>query len=170
MKTCKKVCSECPFLNNSLRGWLGPHLPDEILNAMQFETPFSCHKQRTDSTNYADLKMGTIDVCRGFLISAKKSSKMFGQSPQGKALRRLQDSVQDQENILSRIEFKAYHDIAQVNQIYIRNIIEAPHKYNGRYYGYDSKADVWIACDNRSANANVEEFSTEYECLEWLSE
>lgn len=112
MKLCKKICNECPFSQESMPGWLGPHDVNEILNAQQFETPFSCHKQRTDDTKLEDIITGKIDICRGFVASASKSCKLFGQGSMfGQDLRNLQDEIteEDKELVLTRWDFRTHH-------------------------------------------------------------
>ena len=112
MSICKKICSECPFRNHSAKGWLGPHTVEEILHAQQFETPFSCHMQRTDETELRDILNGNIDICRGFIASASKSFKMFGQDQAyGNELRRLQEEITDADKdlVLDRRDFAQYH-------------------------------------------------------------
>lgn len=119
LKVCKKLCNECPFTNNSLPGWLGEATVQETLDAMQFETLFSCHKTRQHedpNKNLYEVMTGQQPICRGFVLSAKKSCKMFGQHPvNGAALKELQNQIElteeEREVILTRWEFKDYHTI-----------------------------------------------------------
>ena len=118
LTTCKKLCNECPFSKKSLKGWLGSHTVDEVLNSQQFEGLFSCHKQRGDDLKENERKLisGEHNVCRGYILSATVSCKMFGQNIHtGEELRRLQKenppTDEERENILTRWEFKDHHDI-----------------------------------------------------------
>lgn len=118
LTACKKMCNECPFHKDSPAGWLGDHSIEEITNAIQFEQLFSCHKQRGESPalNRKEMENGDQNICRGFLLSATKSCKMFGQNPDtGKELRRLQDELEisdeERENVLSKWDFAKHHSI-----------------------------------------------------------
>lgn len=120
MKVCAKVCKECPFRKDSLRGWLGHHSIDEILDSIQWEIPFSCHMTRTDETTNEDIIEGRTPICRGFIASANKSCKMFGQNPQFPQLRELQKQVkseakEDASEILAKWEFREYHDLSKIH-------------------------------------------------------
>lgn len=118
MRTCKRVCKECPFTNKSAPGWLGPWKPRQILDVQQFEGLFPCHKTINDGNKDAGPEIvlnGAVPVCRGFLASASKSAKLFGQHPDnGPDLQRLQKSVEDEghedhQTILARWEFLSHH-------------------------------------------------------------
>lgn len=117
LKTCERVCNECPFRKDSVPGWLGGFSVDDTLDAQQFEQLFSCHKTRVDDPeeNQRKVESGEIPICRGFLISAKLSCKIFGQHPiTGKALYKLQDGlvISDDEKslILTIWKFREYHE------------------------------------------------------------
>ena len=108
---CKTICNECPFRNNSLPGWLGPHTAEEILGVQQREGLFTCHKTRVNQ----DAEMGSkeIPICRGFIATASKSCKMFGSNPEtGNGLKALQGEITptDKALVLTRVEFKSYHE------------------------------------------------------------
>ena len=40
----KKPCKECPFRRESMPGWLGPWGAQDIINHLQFDGVFPCHK------------------------------------------------------------------------------------------------------------------------------
>lgn len=114
----KRMCGECPFRKDSLKGWLGGETVDETLNAQQFEHLFSCHKNRTEDQklNLELIKDGQQPICRGFLVSAKLSAKMFGQNvANGAELKRLTNemviSEEEKENTLKRWEFREHHTL-----------------------------------------------------------
>lgn len=118
LQTCKVMCNECPFNKNSLKGWLGSHTVSDVLNSIQYEGLFSCHKQRGEDANenLAKTMRGEQKICRGFILSAKASCKMFGQNPNtGAALKKLQNEINptdaEMEQVLSKWEFSEHHTI-----------------------------------------------------------
>lgn len=112
MKICSKICKECPFSNKSMPGWLGPHSIEEILDSQQFEHPFSCHMQRTEDSSISDILTGELQICRGWVASATKSCKKFGQNPLYPGLSELQNQIKPEEleGVLARWEFRKYHE------------------------------------------------------------
>ena len=116
MRACNAVCKQCPFMEGSAQGWLGGATVQETLDFMQHEFPFTCHLHRDEDTNITDTIAGKYPICRGFLLSASKSHKLFGSHPQtGKELARLQAQVEKETQpeewgeVLSRREFAEYH-------------------------------------------------------------
>lgn len=112
---CKKICNECPFKIGAVKGYIDYHTPEEILEKMQFEFPFSCHLQRGDDPdeNMRKIHSGEQQVCRGFVATADKSCKLFGQNPiYGKELRRLQDTIteEDLKQVYSKWDWLKYHE------------------------------------------------------------
>ncbi len=71
LKTCERVCKECPFAKTSMRGWLGGLTVEETLDAQQFEQLFSCHLHRESEpvVNLNKIMRGEQPICRGFMIS-----------------------------------------------------------------------------------------------------
>lgn len=113
---CKKMCGECPFLKDSAQGYLDYHDPQEILDDMNRDIPFSCHLQRADDPqlNAEELENGNQNVCRGYVATASKSAKLFGQHPfYGKQMRGLQDTITaaDKDQVLNKWDWLKYHDI-----------------------------------------------------------
>ena len=118
LTTCKKICKECPFRKDSANGWLGNHSIEDITHAMQYEQLFSCHMERDEDANLNKvlIEEGSQHICRGFLVSATKSCKLFGQNPDtGSELRRLQKELniteEERESVLNKWEFIQHHDI-----------------------------------------------------------
>lgn len=116
LTTCAKVCNECLFSNQSLKGWLGCHSVESIQKDLRLEMLFSCHLQRKDNLdqNIAEVQNGQQNICRGFLLSAIKSFKLFGSNPiSGLALKELTKSMQikdsELETILDIREFEKHH-------------------------------------------------------------
>lgn len=113
MKTCEKICKECPFTNTSSPGWLGPHTVEDLKIYFQSEYPFSCHLHRTEDTTEEDVIQGRIPVCRGFLASANKSCKLFGTNGKiGQELMKLQKTIkEDSSKILAKWELEKHHSL-----------------------------------------------------------
>lgn len=117
MRVCQRMCNECPFSNKSLRGWLGPHTIEEIQNTIQFEGEFTCHLHRKDGVDLEDIMDGSIPICRGFMLSAKKSCKVFGQAANqiSKGLQKLQQSMDytndDMSLVLTKWDFRTHHTL-----------------------------------------------------------
>ncbi len=112
------MCGECPFRKDSLQGWLGGETIEDTLNAQQFEQLFSCHTHRTDDVveNERLIRDGKQPICKGFLLSAKLSAKMFGQNvANGAELKRLTNEMtisdEEKENTLKRWEFREHHTL-----------------------------------------------------------
>ena len=118
LTTCKKVCKECPFRKDSLRGWLGDLDLEQTMNAQQFESIFTCHMTRSEAphVNLSEAMKGKQPICRGFILSASISAKMFGQNPfTGQQLRKLQEdnplTDDDRKLIMTRWEFREHHTL-----------------------------------------------------------
>ncbi|MBL4773399.1 MAG: hypothetical protein JKX98_07290 [Alcanivoracaceae bacterium] len=117
---CSKLCVECPFSANSLKGWLGAHTIEAVLESQLNEDLFSCHMARKDEMTADNIESGEIKICRGYIASATKSGKFFGESDiNGKELKRLQEQIikdgkENEDIILSRDEFKEHHGTIDV--------------------------------------------------------
>lgn len=111
----KKMCGECPFKKDSPKGWLGGETVEDTLNAQQFEQLFSCHKHRKDDTEENDklIKEGKQPICKGFLLSAKLSAKMFGQAELKRLTNEMEITEQERENTLKRWEFREHHTLKE---------------------------------------------------------
>jgi len=116
LQACKKICGQCPFKKSSLKGWLGDLTVEQTLEVQQYEGLFPCHMKRKGSTeDIVDKTIsGEIPICRGFLISANKSYKLFGSNPEtGQSLRKLQQSFvsspSELDSVLDRQEFLLHH-------------------------------------------------------------
>ncbi len=58
----KKCCNNCPFLKDTLKGWLGKEKTREIVNAIKNDKTFHCHKTLD----------GNEKICAGSLILLDK--------------------------------------------------------------------------------------------------
>ena len=112
---CTKLCVECPFSAKSLKGWLGAHTIDGVLESVENEDLFSCHMARKEDMTIDSIESGEVRICRGYIASATKSGKAFGESDEnGAELRRLQlqiieENKEDPDIILSHSEFVEHH-------------------------------------------------------------
>ena len=115
LSVCTKLCAECPFSAKSLKGWLGPHTIDAVIEAQETEGLFSCHMARKENMTIDEIESGAVRMCRGYIASSTKSGLIFGDSDKnGKELKRLQQLIikedfEDQNIILSQNEFKEHH-------------------------------------------------------------
>lgn len=113
---CKKICKECPFRKDSVKGYLDYHQPDDVLNDMNRDIPFSCHLQRKDDPdqNLEELENGTQNVCRGFVATASKSCKQFGQHPYyGQEMRKIQNEITeaDKDLVMNKWDWLKHHTL-----------------------------------------------------------
>lgn len=118
LKTCKSVCNECPFKKDSLKGFLGDHSLESILECMDKEGLFSCHMERKndETLNQILIESGKQSICRGFLISSLKSWKSFGKNPlTGLELLKLQRQIPyfsvEVDAIMNKNEFEEHHKL-----------------------------------------------------------
>lgn len=114
MKTIKKpICNECPFRKNSLRGWLGPDSPEEVIQKVHGEGGYVCHmsiagKPQMDDSGLVDgTKYG--HQCIGAIQHASVSCKRYRQPDLEKLRLELKD--EDKSNILNYPEFIAHHTL-----------------------------------------------------------
>lgn len=119
LTVCKKICNQCPFSKNSAPGWLGGEIDaQQTLDIMQHEAMFPCHKQRLEDVEetHDGVMSGKIPICRGFMVSARASCKMFGSGGEfGAALLKLQQSMEitkeEKDAVLKRWEFLEHHSV-----------------------------------------------------------
>ncbi len=116
LSVCAKVCKECPFKRGSLKGWLGGLSIEETLEHMNKERFFSCHMTRGEDTeeNFIQIIQGKQPICRGFMISAQKSAKLFGNGlTASRALKALQENIdvteEEKDEVMTAWEFRKYH-------------------------------------------------------------
>src|SRR5580765_3841917 len=95
----KKPCKECPFKNDSFKGYLGGFTVEETLQAANSEQSFSCHLTR-------DKPMNLRTECSGRLLYSTKTCKSFRNENLENL--RLEAKTFGTENILG-FDFKEYH-------------------------------------------------------------
>ena len=83
-QVCTRVCKECPFSKNSPKGWLADYTVQDIDNIMANEGLFPCHMlipeelgdKITQRDVRASIESGEMKLCRGYIESMIKSSKL----------------------------------------------------------------------------------------------
>src|SRR5262245_30601268 len=70
-----RTCKECPFRNDSLRGWLGPwKASNDIVEHVLNEHDFACHMTTSEEAE----ERGTLPRrCTGSVMFANKNVKLF---------------------------------------------------------------------------------------------
>lgn len=116
LKVCAKMCKECPFSTESIKGYLGGFTVDETLQYISNEGLFSCHLHRGDSVveNEENVKNGKSPICRGFMLQAKKTGKLFGGvfSKESRGLLKLQKEMKVEREELDKVlgfNFRIHH-------------------------------------------------------------
>lgn len=100
MEVMKSPCKECPFKNNSLKGYLGGFSIEQTIDVAKSEQSFICHKIRqTDNKK----------ECAGRLLFASKVCKSF-KNPELESLR-LEIKQNNTTNNILGFDFKSYHTI-----------------------------------------------------------
>lgn len=108
---CQKICKECPFLKNSLKGYAGQEnnisYLEEIIQMWILEKPFPCHLKIEKNYTFEEIKINKVPLCRGYISMYKNSFKV----PRDKILNDLVNSISFDEakNYLSIFEFKSHH-------------------------------------------------------------
>jgi len=108
---CKKLCKECPFKKDSMKGYLGEASgdPESFLQSMEYD-PIPCHLQ-VDWENDTDEEIENkcfSHPCIGSLQFMNNSCKL----PFSKEYRALQDSVDKNPEVFNwRAEFIRHHTI-----------------------------------------------------------
>jgi len=113
---CPKLCSECPFSTNSMRGWLADYTVQDIQDYVTHEGLFPCHKtvkgESLDQTEVQEaLAEGKSVLCRGFVESMIKSGKMPKYSAVLKeAIRKVKEQGLNGDS-MSMFDFAKHHTI-----------------------------------------------------------
>lgn len=94
-----KPCKECPWLKNSLRGYLGPEDPEYFASVFHQDFEYPCHKTKDTPEE---------EVCTGLVytrVNSCKSARTPGQ------LKNKEDSLRGKPNNCFRNihEFLDYH-------------------------------------------------------------
>lgn len=113
--TNRKPCAECPFRKTSMRGWLGPDKPQDVLFKVHTGEMYYCHMDVAVKVEQAELSgveldPDTVEHCVGALMHANKSCKRFRNPTLAAAQDRLES--QDHSQILDVREFSQHHDLS----------------------------------------------------------
>jgi len=98
-------CNECPFLEDSVPGYLGPWKPTSLHLFVMGEKPFACHKTINDLGK-------PVQVCAGSMLYRRKHGKLARTTDPIFDLEALFfDQVEDPstEKILGFKAFKEHH-------------------------------------------------------------
>lgn len=107
-------CRECPFVNGSPPGWLGPDGVEDVLRKAHGEGGYACHMSiaaaPVDDAGLVDLEEHGHQ-CTGALLHASKTNKVY----RDKQLGSLQVQVEEQvgPTWIGRIlgwDFREYHN------------------------------------------------------------
>lgn len=118
MRICKNLCTECPFSNQSLKGFLADYSIQDIKNIFDNDILFPCHiyLQNDIFIEHINEKVlsGEYPLCRGYAECMIKSAK----SPRSGELRRLliqqvRDNLSD--NSMTIWEFMEHHDLSKIS-------------------------------------------------------
>jgi hypothetical protein len=98
---CKKPCSECPFRNISLNGYLGGFSPEITYMTAVSEQDFHCHPTRTSKNK---------KQCAGRLLLASTGGKIF-RRPDLEAMRKevVKNNPNYKDEILNGATFIKHH-------------------------------------------------------------
>lgn len=107
MKTCKKVCDDCPWRKNSLKGWLGDQDPELFTDIIKSGSKLPCHKTQKKQMNLNELdEDDSILHCRGSLITMKNNCIRS----RNEKIAKLQDKIEQDPNFFKTLkDFEKYH-------------------------------------------------------------
>ena len=120
LRVCTRLCGQCPFSKKSIKGWLGGLSIEDTIDHINHEVVFSCHKVRGEDPqeNLHKALKGEQHICRGFMLSAKLSCKMFGSrgTVDSELLKELADSMGEitdleRENVMATWDFRKHHTL-----------------------------------------------------------
>lgn len=117
VNVCKKTCKECPFSNQSMKGWLADYDVQDIQNYMSREVSFPCHmmmsKDDMDANETKEaIANGEMSLCRGYVESVIKSAKMpYANKQLVEAIAQVREEGLS-DNTMSIFEFINHHTIS----------------------------------------------------------
>lgn len=106
-----KMCAECPFRANALRGWLGPWTVQDFEDFIHKEGVFICHvdlKQKLDQGMTNEEVMEEGEHCVGMLRYMNSVCKLSRDKDKAAAQHRVAE-IKDKP-LISPFQFRAYHD------------------------------------------------------------
>lgn len=115
----KKTCGDCPFSNNSMRGFLADYSAEDFQNFQQAEMNFPCHKHMNDDgmsalEAHSRVDNGEMPFCRGYVESIIKSGAVPKKNT--KLMEAIElvklDGLSD--NTMSMSEFREFHDLENI--------------------------------------------------------
>lgn len=83
-----QMCNDCPFRKNAVPGWLGSYTSEKIIELIQIEVLFPCHKHVEeahtdehhvngyDQDDWAEWAMAHGEQCAGFNMLMGKMCKL----------------------------------------------------------------------------------------------
>lgn len=104
----KKPCWQCPWLRESLRGYLGASTPEEFVKSCLAEVHMPCHNAIDyEDPNWRDTQLPDAPFCAGALIFMRNTAKL----PRDPELAKARSQVSaDTENVFATMnEFLAHH-------------------------------------------------------------
>lgn len=105
MRYDKRIpCKECPFRKDSIRGWLGPDTPEEVIAQVHGEGGYPCHMS-TERAVKMEILYDDIQQCAGAVHHATAYFKLYRPGPLAQMQRRLEKKPYP---VLGR-EFVQYH-------------------------------------------------------------
>ncbi|MFA6199234.1 MAG: hypothetical protein WC679_02345 [Bacteroidales bacterium] len=114
---CKKLCNDCPFSSKSMPGFLGGYTIDDIMQFMQFDALFPCHKFLQDDTQLSvvnsGVRRGEIPLCRGYGEMMIKSCKLPKAPAFSQVLKEIKESGNISDDSMSIFEFIKHHTITK---------------------------------------------------------
>jgi hypothetical protein len=99
-----RPCKECPFLKNSIPGWLGPWPDSGTLHLhIVNEQDFACHMTTGDDEE-EEFPEGA-KRCTGSIMYASKSCKRFNDP----VLKKEQQRLTPTDEVMDLFEFREHH-------------------------------------------------------------
>ena len=112
-KPCKNPCPECPYRNNSVKGYFGEEEPEIYSDAIHKDTVVACHTKTKHSKSGVAEKTGDVVICTGHIVAQIKTCKSnrseFGAMAHEHV--KSQDNLEKLKEQVLGFDFKEYHGI-----------------------------------------------------------
>jgi anti-sigma factor ChrR (cupin superfamily) len=99
-----KPCDACPFVKESIKGWLGPWTPEDMHRSVMAEQPFPCHK----TIDHDGQEFEETELCVGATMYATNCGKQFRADDLEEQRARHQDKAKE---TCMGMELLAYHKL-----------------------------------------------------------